>query len=114
MTLPPSRAAKPVPIDIPPDLAPVYANMARIAHAPAEFVLDFARILPGDPKAVVGTRVIMSPVAAKLLLHALTENIGLYERSFGAIHTPSGSSLADHLFRPHPPAPEEPPDADKK
>ena len=114
MALPPPRAGKPVPIEIPPDLQPVYANIARIAHAPAEFVLEFARVLPGDQKAVVGARVIMSPVATKLLLQALTENVARYESTFGAINAPSGSSLADHLFRPpfHPP--EEPPDKDKK
>ena len=111
MALPPPRPA-PLPIEVPPDLQPVYANIARIAHAPAEFVLEFARILPGDQKAVVGARVIMSPVAAKLLLQALTENVGRYESTFGTINVPTGSSLADQLFRPpHPPEP--PPGSDK-
>ena len=113
MALPPPRAAKPLPLEIPPDLQPVYANIARIAHAPAEFVLEFARVLPGDQKATVGARVIMSPVATKLLLQALTENVARYEATFGTINAPSGSSLAEHLFRPfHPP--DEPPDKDKK
>lgn len=112
MALPPPRPA-PLPIEVPPDLQPAYANIARIAHAPAEFVLEFARILPGDQKAVVGARIIMSPVAAKLLLQALTENVGRYESTFGAIHLPSGSSLADQLFRPSTP-PEPPPAPDQK
>ncbi len=74
MSLPPPRPA-PLPIEIPPDLQSHYANIARIAHAPAEFVIEFARILPGETKAVVGARVIMSPVGAKLLLQALTDNL---------------------------------------
>ncbi|MEZ0397246.1 MAG: DUF3467 domain-containing protein [Anaerolineales bacterium] len=108
MALPPPRPA-PLPIEVPADLQPAYVNIARIAHAPAEFVLEFARILPGEAKAIVGARVIMSPVAAKLLLQALTDNLGRYESTFGPINVPSGSSLADQLFRP-PPPPEPPPD----
>ena len=108
MALPPPRQGKSIPIDVPPDLLPVYSNLARIAHGPAEFVLDFARILPGDPKATVSARVVLSPVAAKLLMQALTENVTRFEQTFGAINAPSGSTLADHLFRPfHPP--DEPP-----
>jgi hypothetical protein len=103
-------------IEIPPELQPVYANLARIAHAPAEFVLDFARLLPGDGKAIVTARVVMSPVALKLLAVALTENLARYEATFGKINLPPGSpSLAESLFKPfHPPepprdSPEEPP-----
>jgi hypothetical protein len=55
----------------------------------------------------VTTRVIMSPVGLKLLVQALTENLSRYEATFGQINLPSGTSLADHLFRPHHP-PEQP------
>jgi hypothetical protein len=99
-------------IEIPPDLQPVYANLARIAHAPAEFVLDFARLLPGDGKATVTARVVMSPVALKLFYNALHENLARYEATFGTINIPvGGPSLADSLFKPFPPpdAPKEPP-----
>ena len=115
MALPPQKPAAPFPIDIPPDLQPVYANLARIAHAPAEFVLDFARLLPGDTKAIVTARVIMSPVALKLFAQALNENLARFEATFGTVNIPGGgSSLADSLFKPlHPPeppqGPEEPP-----
>jgi hypothetical protein len=112
MAVPPQKAPVPLPIEVPPDLQPVYANLARIAHAPAEFVMDFARILPGDSKASVTARVIMTPVGLKLLLHALSENLARYEAAFGPINLPSGTpSLADHLFRPHhpPEPPQEPP-----
>jgi hypothetical protein len=50
MALPPPKPPTNIPIEIPSDLQPAYANLARIAHAPAEFVMDFARLLPGDSK----------------------------------------------------------------
>ena len=111
MDLPPPKPQT-FQIEIPPDLHPVYANLARIAHAPAEFVLDFARLLPGEPKATVTARVVMSPVALKLFAQALHENLARYEGTFGTINIPvGGPSLADSLFKPfHPPeSPKEPP-----
>ncbi|MGB8214042.1 MAG: DUF3467 domain-containing protein [Anaerolineales bacterium] len=112
MALPPPKPTTNIPIEIPPDLHPAYANLARIAHAPAEFVLDFARILPGDSKAIVDARVIMSPVALKLFVQAVNENLARYESIFGTINIPGGasSSLADSLFKPpHPPEPPQDP-----
>jgi Protein of unknown function (DUF3467) len=106
MALPPPRPASNIPIEIPPDLQPAYANLARIAHAPAEFVMDFARLLPGDSKAIVAARVVMSPIALKLFAQAVNENLARYEASFGPVNIPGGSSssLADSLFKPtHPP-----------
>jgi hypothetical protein len=85
---------------------PAYANLARISHSPADFVFDFAYLLPGENTANVQSRVIMSPLSAKLLLRALTENIARYETSFGEISIPQNNSLAEHLFRPtKPPEP---------
>jgi hypothetical protein len=125
LALPTPKPAAAFQIEIPADLQPVYANLARIAHAPSEFVLDFARLLPGDGKANVITRVIMSPVALKLFSLALHENLGRYENTFGSITLPVGtSSLADSLFKPFHPGdppkeppqepPEEPPHKPKK
>jgi hypothetical protein len=112
MVLPPQKPPTTIPIEIPADLQPVYANLARIAHAPAEFVMDFARFLPGDTKALVTARVVASPVALKLFAQALNENLARYETTFGKINIPSGGpSLADSLFKPfHPPeSPQDPP-----
>jgi len=110
MTTPPPKQATPLPMDIPPDLRPVYGNLARIMHAPTEFVMDFARFLPGDTKANVMARVLMSPIGTKLFLQALSENVARYEATFGTINLPAGSgTLADHLFRPFQPPPENPP-----
>ena len=64
-----------------------YANLAIITHSSSEFVLDFACVLPGLPKAGVKSLVIMAPEHAKRLLRALEDNIGKYERSFGTIDT---------------------------
>ncbi len=97
---PPPPAGGPPGIRLPGDLEPVYANLVRIAHSPSEVTLDFARLLPGDPHAKVVARVLMSPLSAKLMLRALTENLAKYESTFGEIAIPKKQSLADFLFRP--------------
>jgi hypothetical protein len=89
----------PTSLEVPAALQPVYANLARIAHSPADIVLDFAHLLPGETKALVGARVLMSPLSAKLLLRALSENLARYEAAFGEINVPS-STLAEQLFKP--------------
>jgi len=63
----------------------IYSNLALITHSPAEFVIDFTRMLPGVPKTKVYARVIMTPQHAKSLLRALDENIKKYESQFGEI-----------------------------
>ncbi|NUQ81227.1 MAG: DUF3467 domain-containing protein [Bacteroidetes bacterium] len=63
----------------------IYSNLAIISHSPAEFVIDFTRVVPGVPKAKVYSRIIMTPSHAKMLLNALRENIGKYEQVFGDI-----------------------------
>jgi hypothetical protein len=106
MTTPPVRPpVQNVPaLDMPEDLKAVYANLVRIAHSPSEMVLDFAHLLPGVMPPRVCARVIMSPLAVKLLHRALGENLSRYEATFGEIKLPGEASLADYLFRPpHPP-----------
>ena len=66
-----------------------YANFAIITHSSSDFVIDFARVLPGVPKAQVRSRVILAPEHAKRLLGALQENIMRYERAFGPIRVPN-------------------------
>ncbi len=63
----------------------IYSNLAIITHSPAEFVVDFTRVLPGVPKARVLARIIMTTQHAKLLLHALQDNIAKFESKFGEI-----------------------------
>ena len=62
-----------------------YVNLAIITHSSSAFILDFVRVMPGIPKAGVKSRIVLAPEHAKRLLRALEENIGKYERSFGAI-----------------------------
>ncbi|MCH6559571.1 DUF3467 domain-containing protein, partial [candidate division KSB1 bacterium] len=63
----------------------IYSNLALISHSPAEFVLDFTRMLPGIPKAKVYARINMTPQHAKSFQNALAENITKYEKQFGKI-----------------------------
>jgi hypothetical protein len=94
-------------IHLPQDLEPVYSNIVRIAHTPSELMFDFARILPGDPSAPVVSRVLLSPLSAKLFLNALSENLNKYEAVYGEINIPQKQSLAEFLFKP-PQSPEDP------
>lgn len=66
-----------------------YANFAIITHSSSDFIIDFARVLPGVPKAQVKSRVILAPEHAKRLLGALQENVVRYEREFGPIKIPN-------------------------
>jgi hypothetical protein len=104
MTAPPNRPQ--TTLEVPADLQPVYANLARIAHSPADIVLDFAHLLPGENRARIGARILMSPLSAKLLYRALGENLARYESAFGEITMPA-STLADQLFKPFQQPPED-------
>lgn len=66
-----------------------YCNLAIIAHSTSEFVLDFATMLPGLPKARVKSRVVLTPEHAKRLLLSLQENINRYENNVGKINIPT-------------------------
>ena len=77
-------------LELPQDVAQgEYANFAIITHSSSDFIIDFARVLPGVPKAQVRSRVILAPEHAKRLLGALQENIFRYEREFGPIKIPN-------------------------
>ena len=108
MTTPTPQKPMPGPkIEIPDDLKPVYTNLARISHSPADIVMDFAQLLPGENTANVQARMLMAPLSAKLLLRALQENLARYEAAFGEIVIPKNNNLAENLFKglqpPEPP-----------
>ena len=65
----------------------VYVNFANIIHNPAEFIIDFGRVVPGKSDVRVHSRVLLTPVHAKQLLSALAQNVALYEKNFGTIRT---------------------------
>ncbi|MDE5735598.1 MAG: DUF3467 domain-containing protein [Bacteroidales bacterium] len=66
----------------------VYSNLAMITHSQAEFIVDFLQMLPGIPKAIVRSRIIMTPLHAKRLLAALSDNVSKFEARFGTIKEP--------------------------
>ncbi len=111
MSSPPPRGQAPQPapqLEVPPDLETHYVNLVRIAHSPSELLFDFAHLLPGSGPARVRSRIVMSPLGAKLFHRALAENLARFEAAFGEIRVPGEATLADALFRPpHPP--EDPP-----
>ena len=78
-----------IQLELPEDKADGnYSNFTVISHSNAEFVIDFARIVPGVKKANIKSRVIMTPTHAKTLLYTLKENISRYESEHGEIEMP--------------------------
>lgn len=63
----------------------IYSNLAIINHSASEFVLDFVSIMPGNPKAKVKSRIVLTPQHAKRFLKALNDNIHRFESSHGDI-----------------------------
>lgn len=78
----------------------IYSNLAIITHSPAEFIIDFTRVLPGVPKAKVHARIITTPQHVKLLMNALRENIEKYEKIFGEIKIQGEPSAGGFGFQP--------------
>ena len=62
-----------------------YSNFVVVTHSPAEFVMDFTRILPGVPKAKVHSRIIVAPPHVKSFMIALKDNISKFEKRYGEI-----------------------------
>lgn len=63
----------------------IYSNLVLISHSPAEFVMDFTRMVPGVPKAKVYSRIIMTPQHIKSFSKALQDNIEKFEKQHGEI-----------------------------
>ena len=75
----------------------IYSNFVLIAHSASEFIIDFARVLPGLPKAKVFSRIVMTPQHAQLLHNALTENIKKYEDRFDKIKVQGKDNTSRNL-----------------
>jgi hypothetical protein len=84
----------------------IYSNLAIITHSPAEFVIDFTRVLPGIPKAKVHARIVMTPQHMRMLLTAIKSNIENYEKKFGEIKL-VGDAAGSPIFGFQPPGKEE-------
>jgi hypothetical protein len=74
----------------------IYTNLVLINHTENEFVLDFAFLQPGNPRAKVRSRVISSPKHTKRLLAALQKNLELYEKRFGEIELGEEPEITFH------------------
>ncbi len=61
----------------------VYSNNVIISHTKEEFIMTFTMIAP--PGGVATSRVIMSPGHMKRFIHALQENVKIYESNNGKI-----------------------------
>ena len=76
----------------PEDTDGTYSNMVLVAFSRAEFVLDFARIMPGASAASLKSRVIMSPHAAKAFAEQLSKQVKAYEEKNGALAESRGQN----------------------
>ena len=83
---PPGPKQQQLPIELPDDVAEgLYSNLMFITHSPSEFVLDFARALPGNRRGKIYSRVVMTPQHAKALSELLQRNIATFEDTHGPI-----------------------------
>lgn len=73
-----------------------YVNFANIIHSQSEFVVDLGRIVPGKNEVKVYSRIIMTPHHTKQLLHALAQNVSLYEQKFGEIRLDPGLTFTSN------------------
>ena len=81
---------KELQIELSPEVAEgIYSNLAVISHSSSEFVIDFARMMPGVAKAPVKARIVLTAEHAKRLLLALQDNMNKYEKQYGTILEPS-------------------------
>jgi len=84
----PSGPVKRIEIDL-ESATEHYANITLINQSSNEFILDFARLMPGRPKASVSARVIMAPANVKALLRGLAQHVQRYEELHGALPEPA-------------------------
>ena len=62
-----------------------YSNFMLVNHNENEFVIDFAYVSPGPPRARVISRIIVSPKHMKRVVKTLNQNLEKYEARFGEI-----------------------------
>jgi hypothetical protein len=95
---PPQQPRK-LNLELPGNLSTTYANFVVITQTHSEIIMDFAQMMPNDPRVRVVSRIAMTPANAKLLLNALGANLEHFEKQHGAIVLPpQPPSLADQLF----------------
>lgn len=61
----------------------LYANYFEVGHTAWEFVLDFGETYSGKETSPCHTRIVTSPIYARVLLETLQKSMEQYEASFG-------------------------------
>lgn len=90
-----------IKVDIDPkEVEGTYSNLAFCHLSPSEFILDFARLMPGPLQAKVHARIILTPQAAKAVHRLLEDNVKRYEDQHGEIRMPGGGSSPPIGFVP--------------
>ncbi|MBP3774699.1 MAG: DUF3467 domain-containing protein [Bacteroidaceae bacterium] len=88
-------------VDVPAEVAQgVYANRSMVSHSSADFVVDFFGVLPGLPRPILKSRVVLAPEHAKRLFMALADNVRKYEQTFGEIKLPMNPPMPPMPFPP--------------
>lgn len=82
-----------ISVELPGNLEATYANLTLISHSTSEIIMDFARAMPNTPKAKIYSRVVMTPMNAKLLHRALADNLSKFEEKYGEIKIPENIIL---------------------
>ena len=93
MTKPTDQKPARINLESPADLEAIYANLALISHSASEIIVDFARAMPNKPKAKIHSRIVMTPMNAKLLQRALADNLKKFEEKYGEINVPENIIL---------------------
>ena len=95
------------PVELPDEVAEgLYSNLMFITHSPSEFVLDFARALPGTRKGKVYARVVMTPQHAKAFAELLQKNLSTFEEKHGTVKLPGRDADDSRIgFAPAAPGP---------
>ncbi|RMF03566.1 MAG: DUF3467 domain-containing protein [Chloroflexi bacterium] len=93
----PSQPGVPPPkrinLELPANLEATYANLALINQSASEIIIDFARVMPNINKSKIYSRIVMTPLNAKLLHRALAESLSKYEAKYGEITIPENIAI---------------------
>ena len=93
MTKPTGQKPARINVELPAELEAIYANLALISHSASEIIVDFARAMPNKPKAKIHSRIVMTPMNAKLFHQALADNLKKFEAKYGEIKIPENIIL---------------------
>jgi hypothetical protein len=63
----------------------VYSNYFEIGHTAFEFVVDFGQAYAGKAVVPCHTRIVTTPVYARVLLEVLQKAVAEYDKAFGPL-----------------------------